>query len=79
MRFWWACVRNSYWIRGTSNYVISTVERRRSIEYLNDYKGKGILALVLFIFIGHFIFIGWKMDTHSKLLLKRGWLIPIFF
>ncbi len=32
--FWWTCVRNSYWVRGTSNYGISTLERRRSIEYL---------------------------------------------
>ena len=44
----------------------------------NDYKGKGILALVLFILLVILFFIGWKMDTHSKLLLKRGWLIPIF-
>ncbi|HDV8364324.1 TPA: DUF6080 domain-containing protein [Bacillus cereus] len=35
----------------------------------NNYKGKGILALVLFIFYCSFyFFIGWKMDTHSKIL-----------
>ncbi|MEW4234752.1 DUF6080 domain-containing protein [Bacillus thuringiensis] len=35
----------------------------------NDYKGKGILALVLFIFYWSFyFFIGWKMENDSKIL-----------
>ncbi|PGA28640.1 leucyl aminopeptidase [Bacillus thuringiensis] len=35
----------------------------------NNYKGKGILALVLFIFYWSFyFFIGWKMENDSKIL-----------
>ncbi|PEV27464.1 leucyl aminopeptidase, partial [Bacillus cereus] len=35
----------------------------------NGYKGKGILALVLFIFYWSFyFFIGWKMENDSKIL-----------
>ncbi|WP_267417555.1 DUF6080 domain-containing protein [Bacillus sp. GC_Bacil_1] len=35
----------------------------------NDYKGKGMLALVLFIFYWSFyFFIGWKMENDSKVL-----------
>ncbi len=45
----------------------------------NDYKGKGILALVLFIFYWSFyFFIGWKMDTHSKLFIE-AWVVDTYF
>lgn len=45
----------------------------------NGYKGKGILALVLFVFYCSFyFFIGWKMDTHSKL-LSEAWVVDTYF
>ncbi|PFN85584.1 leucyl aminopeptidase [Bacillus thuringiensis] len=45
----------------------------------NGYKGKGILALVLFIFYWSFyFFIGWKMDTHSKLFIE-AWVVDTYF
>ena len=34
----------------------------------NGYKGKGILALVLFILLVILFFIGWKMENDSKIL-----------
>ncbi|MED1267800.1 DUF6080 domain-containing protein [Bacillus mycoides] len=56
----------------------------------NGYKGKGILALILFVFYWAFyFFIGWKMDTHSKILsgewsdtyfsFDQGYYITYFF